>query len=83
MSWEVHIESLGIDFTRGGEEKRGDGGQFPRFKATIQNIRAQIVQFSDRKRWVIVLLVFFKPFRHPTIATVTHVGKLIPPPETH
>lgn len=65
------------------EQKRRDGGQFPRFKATIQNIRAQIVQFSDRKRWVIVLLVFFKPFRHPTIATVTHVGKLIPPPETH
>lgn len=22
MSWEVHIESLGIDFTKGGEEKR-------------------------------------------------------------
>lgn len=65
------------------EQKGRDGGQFPRFKATIQNIRAQIVQFSDRKRWVIVLLVFFKPYRHPTIATVTHVGKLIPPPETH
>ena len=53
------------------EERESDGRQFPRFKATIRNITitcafskgeeikngAQIVQFSKRKRWLIVLLV--------------------------
>lgn len=53
------------------EQKRRDGKQSPRFKATIQKRRVQNVQFSRRKQWVIVLTIFFfYPCRHPTIVTV-------------
>lgn len=70
------------------EQKRRDGKQSPRFKATIQKRRVQNVQFSRRKQWVIVLTIFFfLPLQTSNNSYCTHIngkaGKRIPPPETH
>lgn len=67
------------------EQKRRDGKQPPRFKATIQKRRIQNVQFSHRKHFV--LTIFFLPLQTSNDSYCIHIngeaGKRIPPPETH